>query len=59
VQQQPPALPPEADEFEDMDDMDPELKAKLDKEVEEFRLRLESVSQHSKSKLTPIFYLPD
>lgn len=49
------------DEFEDDDDMDmdPDLKAKLDKEVEEFRLRLESVNQYSKSKLTPLFYLPD
>jgi len=47
------------DNFEDDIDMDPDLKAKLDKEVEEFRLRLESVNQYSKSKLTPIFYLPD
>lgn len=46
-----------SDEFSDEDDMDPELKAQLDAEVEEFRKRLEST--HSKSKLTPIFFLPD
>lgn len=45
------------DEFSDEDDMDPVLKAQLDAEVEEFRRRLEST--HSKSKLTPIFFLPD
>ncbi|KAL6079680.1 Skp1 domain-containing protein [Balamuthia mandrillaris] len=32
-------------EEEDLDDMDPELKAQQDKEVEEFRVRLEQINQ--------------
>jgi hypothetical protein len=36
------------DEEED-DDLDPEKKAALDKEVEEFRQRLESMSSNSKT----------
>ena len=47
------------DEFSD-DELDPELKKQLDREVEEFRRRLESVNSHgTKSKLAPIFYLPN
>eukprot|EP01091_Cochliopodium_minus_P011275 TRINITY_DN3151_c0_g1_i1.p1 TRINITY_DN3151_c0_g1~~TRINITY_DN3151_c0_g1_i1.p1 ORF type:complete len:731 (+),score=263.16 TRINITY_DN3151_c0_g1_i1:56-2248(+) len=42
------------------DDLDPELKRQLDREVEEFRRRLENVNSHgTKSKLAPIYYLPN
>ena len=46
------------DEEDEEEDLDPKLKAQLDREVEEFRRRLESANTHgTKSKLAPFFLI--
>jgi hypothetical protein len=45
----------ESEKQDEDDELDPEEKAALDKEVEEFRLRLESINNQNASSLTKIF----